>query len=651
MKNMNTNKYSSGGGDHFTKIKGFTLIELLAVIIILGVLMIIAIPSVSSYITNARKNAYITTIKGYQSGISQKVNNLEYSFLDIDTTYYVHIDNIKLEKGGKSPFGEWLDAYVVVTYNGNGYDYYWTSVDESGHKVILKDIEDITIDDIITDSEKKISNKRAIDNKSKIVIIDKNGNSIEETPSLEYTKEEASLCYKYSIDNGKVSILSYDDTCSKNVKIPDTISDYPITNIKAYAFFKKEILSIEFPDSLEEISEYAFQDNKLEKLEFPSGLKKIGAGAFANNLLTELPDLSMVETLGGGAFSNNKFDDSEAFIYAKNDDGTYDYSKIIGYAGTEKNLVIPSIKEGVTLKVIGAEAFRWIQLDSVVIPEGVETIESVAFSGCNLSSVELPSTLKYIGQTAFTSNKLTNIEIPENVTYIGSRSFNNNQLEDEDAFIYKRNSDGSIDYSTIVSYGGKNRDNIIIPEEKNGVVLKKISSWTFFGIGLTSVTIPNTVVEIGAWAFNANNLPDEDAFIYKRTEEGIDYSTIIGYGGEKRENVIVPNEKNGVLLTTIDSYAFSDSAIKNISLPEGLLTIKNDAFDACKLTEVTIPSTVTTIGNSAFRKTSSNENLVKIINKTGKSFDWRSITAGNYEANFVTGTIRHQYGNITVVDN
>ena len=160
--------------------------------------MIIAIPAVSSYITNARKNAYITTIKGYQSGISQKVNNLEYSFLDIDTTYYVHIDNIKLEKGGKSPFGEWLDAYVVVTYNGNGYDYYWTSVDESGHKVILKDIEDITIDDIITDSYKEISKRRTIENRDKIVIIDKNGNLIEETPSLELSPTEAEICYIYT---------------------------------------------------------------------------------------------------------------------------------------------------------------------------------------------------------------------------------------------------------------------------------------------------------------------------------------------------------------------------------------------------------------------------------------------------------------------
>ena len=43
--------------------KVFTLIELLAVIIILGILMIIAIPSVTMYINDSRKNAYIDTAK------------------------------------------------------------------------------------------------------------------------------------------------------------------------------------------------------------------------------------------------------------------------------------------------------------------------------------------------------------------------------------------------------------------------------------------------------------------------------------------------------------------------------------------------------------------------------------------------------------
>ena len=57
------------------KNKGFTLIELLAVIIILGILMIIAIPSVTKYINDSRKSAYIDTAKQIISGARNLVNN------------------------------------------------------------------------------------------------------------------------------------------------------------------------------------------------------------------------------------------------------------------------------------------------------------------------------------------------------------------------------------------------------------------------------------------------------------------------------------------------------------------------------------------------------------------------------------------------
>ena len=54
--------------------KGFTLIELLAVIIILGILMIIAIPSVTKYISDSRKSSYVDTAKEIIAGARNAVN-------------------------------------------------------------------------------------------------------------------------------------------------------------------------------------------------------------------------------------------------------------------------------------------------------------------------------------------------------------------------------------------------------------------------------------------------------------------------------------------------------------------------------------------------------------------------------------------------
>ena len=115
----------------------FTLIELLAVIIILGILMIIAIPSVTEYIQTARKDSYIKTASQYIADGRNKVNSAQLPMYDTSTTYYVPISCMSLEKGGDSPFGEFEDAYVVVTYDGSGYDYYWTSRDSSNMGILL----------------------------------------------------------------------------------------------------------------------------------------------------------------------------------------------------------------------------------------------------------------------------------------------------------------------------------------------------------------------------------------------------------------------------------------------------------------------------------------------------------------------------------
>ncbi len=124
---------------------GFTLIELLAVIIILGVLMLIAIPSVTEYISNSRKNAFISTAQAYITAVRNKVNQGdELQLYDENVFYLIQVGPdknksvVSLEKGGTSPFNNtWDYAYVGVVYTGEGYIYFFMARDESGQGIAL----------------------------------------------------------------------------------------------------------------------------------------------------------------------------------------------------------------------------------------------------------------------------------------------------------------------------------------------------------------------------------------------------------------------------------------------------------------------------------------------------------------------------------
>ena len=624
---------------------GFTLIELLAVIVILAVLLAIAVPMVSGFIFDSKRSAYIDSLKLYIDDIRNRVNVGEYAFTDPNVTYYVHFNNLDVEKAKKSPFADWQDGYVVVTFDEMTYDYYVTSVDQKGYKVFITEENQLVKESVFKDDDLTLSVGRGIGNRDKVIVYDEDGASNEMDPVFEYSPEEAEQCFNYKVENDQVTILKYKDSCSKDVIIPSKIDGYPVTTLGASSFSGLKITSVQFPNTLVTIQDEAFRNNLISDLHFPDSLRSIYAGAFSFNRLTKLPDLWMVTYLASGVFTGNLFSEEDAYLYKRNADGTYDYSTITGYAGNEKNLVIPKEKNGVQLKTIGERAFRGYKLDSVVIPEGVETVEAFAFYTCGLKSISLPSTLKVLEDSSFRGNNLTSIDIPASVVKLSGNVFNNNLLPDDQAFIYKRTESG-IDYSTIVSYGGANK-NVVIPATKNGVSLKTITGYAFYASQLTSVVIPDSVTLIGEGAFNTNLLPDDQAFIYKRTESGVDYSTLIGYGGAST-SVIIPAKKNGVQLTTIDRNAFIYNQMIDVTIPEGVTTIKTGAFAQSNfLREITIPSTVEVIEARALSKNTI-PLLNTIINKTGKEFNWTSITEGSGNNTFVTGTITHPYGDIEV---
>lgn len=134
--------------------KGFTLIELLAVVVLLGVILAIAIPGVTSYITNSRKNTFISSAKGYIDAAKVYMadkNGARYP-IGLGTSVVVPITeldasgNIKEDAFG-SPF-VLNDCYVTVVNVNRGYDFYITLLDEEGNALDYVHENDLKVDRI-----------------------------------------------------------------------------------------------------------------------------------------------------------------------------------------------------------------------------------------------------------------------------------------------------------------------------------------------------------------------------------------------------------------------------------------------------------------------------------------------------------------------
>ncbi len=196
---------------------------------------------------------------------------------------------------------------------------------------------------------------------------------------------------------------------------------------------------------------------------------------------------------------------------------------------TSGAIVIPSKLGGYPVTSIGEFAFSHCGgLTSVTIPSSVTNIGWRAFICCsNLTSMTIPASVKSLGEGVFiecTSLKAVTVETG-NPAYVS-----------KNGVVFTK------DGKTLLRYPGGKTGSYSIP---SGV--KNIGKCALRACpGLTSVTIPNSV-------------------------------TNIGYG------------------------AFVASGLKNVTIPNSVKSIEEFAFMGCdSLTSVTIPSSVTTIGHGAF---------------------------------------------------
>lgn len=401
--------------------------------------------------------------------------------------------------------------------------------------------------------------------------------------SIEYDSEAIQSeygDYTYNISDGKVYITKYAGT-EKDVKIPDTIEETPVTYILSSAFDGNTYIeTVSMPDTITDIGSSAFRNcTSLKKITLSTALTTINNCAFYNTgSLNEITIPASVKSIGSNAFYNS----ASKVIFA---DGTEEIPQYACYNNENlKSVVIPnsvnkigsyafykcklldSVSFSEKLTDIGSNAFYYCSsIKSLDIPNSVKNISNDAFRYCiSLSSVTLTSGLQTIGSYAFGNTvSLEEIYIPDTVTSIGNHAFYNSVKK--------------------ISFAGNITE---IPDRA-----------CYYASNLEEVIIPDTVISIGDYAF---------------------------YYCTKLTNIDISAQ-----VTNIGKYAFSHCiSLETIQMPEKLLSIDSNCFYGCSnLSSVVLNSGLTSIGDSVFYNCS-NLMAIKIpatVTSMGRSIFYNSV--------------------------
>ena len=373
--------------------------------------------------------------------------------------------------------------------------------------------------------------------------------------------------YTYEVIDDQVIITGCSRDASGAITIPSTLGGYPVTRIGGWAFYYcGSLTSITIPNSVTSIGDYAFYNcSSLTSIMIPDGVISIGEWTFSDcGSLTDITIPNSVTSIGNYAFYN---------------------------CGSLTSIMI---SDGVT--DIGHGTFyNCSSLTSITIPNSVISIGDYAFFDCSsLASITIPNSVTNIGYEAFHNTGWYNNQ-PDGLVYAGKVVCGYKGVMPEDVSLLS----GTVGIAAGTFYYYSSLISITIPDS-----VVHIGDFAFSRSGLTSITIPNRVSSIGEAAFS-------------------DCSSLTNI----TVDINNPNfsSDSGVLFNKVKSALIQYPAGKvdvSYSIPDGVIEIEDDAFRSCtSLTDITIPNSVTSIGNYAFYECSGLTSISVDINNPNFSSD------------------------------